>query len=58
MKGLLQVVTGKVEKKESSLNAILRETEEETELQIEEDRPQFLLNDPTYNTDIYVTKLK
>ena len=58
MKGLLQVVTGKVEKKESSLDAVLRETEEETGLQIEEDRPQFLLNDPAYNTDIYITKLK
>ena len=58
MKGLLQVVTEKVEKKESSLDAVLRETEEETGLQIEEDRPQFLLNDPAYNTDIYITKLK
>src|SRR6185369_4699883 len=58
MKGLLQVVTGKVEKKESSLDAVLRETAEETGLQIEEDRPQFLLNDPAYNADIYITKLK
>ena len=58
MKGLLQVVTGKVEKKESSLEAVLRETEEETGLQIEGDRPQFLLTDPAYNADIYITKLK
>ena len=54
MKGLLQVVTGKVEKKESSLEAVLRETEEETGLQIEGDRPQFLLTDPAYNADIYI----
>ena len=58
MKGLLQVIIGKVEKKESSLEALLRETEEETGLQIEGDRPQFLLNDPAYNADIYITKLK
>jgi 8-oxo-dGTP pyrophosphatase MutT (NUDIX family) len=50
MYNLWQVVCGKVEKGESSLQAVLRETEEETELEIGRDNTQLIFNDPTFNS--------
>ncbi|GET51058.1 hypothetical protein GLOIN_2v1772369 [Rhizophagus irregularis DAOM 181602=DAOM 197198] len=54
---LWQVVGGKVENRESSLQAVLRETKEETVLDIKKDECVFLFNDPAFNCDVYLTKV-
>jgi ADP-ribose pyrophosphatase YjhB (NUDIX family) len=54
---LWQVVCGKVEKGESSLQAALRKTKEETGLEIGKDNTQSVFNDPTFNCDVYITKV-
>ena len=53
-----QAPCGKVEKGESSVQAAHRETYEETNLSIPHKRFKFLVNDPDYNCDLYVCKLK
>jgi 8-oxo-dGTP pyrophosphatase MutT (NUDIX family)/predicted aspartyl protease len=57
MFNLWQVAGGKVEKGETSLQAALRETQEETGLEITKEQCQFLFNDPTFNCDVYLTKV-
>ncbi|EXX64785.1 gag-pol fusion protein [Rhizophagus irregularis DAOM 197198w] len=57
MYNLWQVAGGKVENRESSLQAVLRETKEETALNIEKDECVFLFNDPAFNCDVYLTKV-
>ena len=54
MKGMLQTPCGKVESGESSWEAIIRETKEETGLEI---WPSYLLNDEFYDCDIYTYRL-
>ena len=49
---------GKVEEGETSEEAALRETEEETELKLNLLDLTYLFNDPTYDCDIYMTRLK
>ena len=56
MPGLWQTVCGKVEANESSINACIRETIEETGIDIDPKRPKFLFNDRTFNCDVYLTK--
>ncbi len=58
MYNLWQVAGGKVEKGESSLQAVLRETKEETELDINKEDCKFLMNDPAFNCDVYATKIQ
>ncbi|PKY61365.1 hypothetical protein RhiirA4_486237, partial [Rhizophagus irregularis] len=48
---------GKVENRESSLQAVLRETKEETALDLKKDECIFLFNDPAFNCDVYLTKI-
>ncbi|PKK55224.1 hypothetical protein RhiirC2_803042, partial [Rhizophagus irregularis] len=57
MYNLWQVAGGKVENRESSLQAVLRETKEETALDIKKDECVFLFNDPAFNCDVYLTKV-
>ena len=57
MYNLWQVPGGKVEENEYSIEAILRETEEETGLIIKKDIPQLIFNDPKFNCDVYITKV-
>jgi ADP-ribose pyrophosphatase YjhB (NUDIX family) len=57
MYNLWQVVCGKVEKGESTLQAVLRETKEETGLEIGRNNTQLIFNDPTFNCDVYITKV-
>ncbi|CAB5179541.1 unnamed protein product [Rhizophagus irregularis] len=57
MYNLWQVAGGKVENRESSLQAVLRETKEETALDIKKDECVFLFNDPVFNCDVYLTKV-
>src|SRR5581483_11930117 len=57
MCNLWQSPGGKVEKRESSVQATLRETKEETGIQLDESHLIFLFNDPTYNCDVYVSKI-
>ncbi|CAB5180908.1 unnamed protein product [Rhizophagus irregularis] len=52
-----QVAGGKVENHEFSLQAVLRETKEETALDIKKDECVFLFNDPAFNCDVYLTKV-
>ncbi|GBC12969.1 hypothetical protein GLOIN_2v1772369 [Rhizophagus irregularis DAOM 181602=DAOM 197198] len=54
---LWQVAEGKVENRESSLQAVLKETKEETALDIEKDKCVFLFNDLAFNCDVYLTKV-
>ncbi|HEY6437751.1 MAG TPA: NUDIX domain-containing protein, partial [Ignavibacteriaceae bacterium] len=49
---------GKVEKGETSVEANLRETEEETGIKLKEENCIFIFNDPKYNCDVYVTKIE
>src|SRR5436190_21124005 len=48
----------KVEKEESSAQAALRETFEETGIQLKENDMKYLFNDARFNCDVYVTQLK
>ncbi|CAB5193851.1 unnamed protein product [Rhizophagus irregularis] len=57
MYNLWQVAGGKVENRESSLQAVLRETKEEIALDIKKDECVFLFNNPAFNCDIYLTKV-
>jgi 8-oxo-dGTP pyrophosphatase MutT (NUDIX family) len=57
MHNLWQVICGKVEKGESSFQAVLRETKEETGLEIGRNNTQLIFNDPTFNCDMYITKV-
>ena len=57
MFNLWQVAGGKVEVGESSLQAALRETKEETALEVNSEQCEFLFNDPAFNCDVYLTKV-
>ena len=57
MYSMWQVPGGKIEEGESSIQATLRETTEETGISLSEKDLTFLFNDPTYNCDVYNTKL-
>ena len=57
MGGLWNVPEGKVEKNETSIEAVLRETKEETGLIIEPQRMKKIFNDANYNCDVYITQL-
>ena len=57
MYNLWQVAGGKVEHGESSLQAVLKETKEETGLTIVKKECNYLTNDPEFNCDIYITKI-
>ena len=57
MFNLWQVAGGKVETGETSLQAVLRETKEETGLTVKESDCEYLLNDPEFNCDVYITKI-
>jgi 8-oxo-dGTP pyrophosphatase MutT (NUDIX family) len=53
----LYIICGKVEKGELSLQAALRETKEKTGLEIGRNNTQLIFNDPTFNCDVYITKV-
>ena len=53
-----QVPCGKVEKGETSIQVAHREVYEETGLSIPHKRFKFLINDPDFDCDMYVCKLK
>jgi ADP-ribose pyrophosphatase YjhB (NUDIX family) len=57
MYNLWQVAGGKVEQGESSKQAAIRETKEETGLTISSKQCKFLINDSKFNCDIYVTRV-
>ena len=57
MYNLWQVPGGKVERGESSIQAVLRETQEETGVKLEKNNLTYLFNDPKFNCDVYATKL-
>ena len=52
-----QVSCGKVEREETSLEAVQRETQEETNLRIPIKAFQYIGNDPKFNCDMYTVKL-
>ena len=52
-----QVSCGKVEKEETLLEAVQRETQEETNLRIPIKAFQYIRNDPKFNCDMYMVKL-
>ncbi len=56
MKNMWQLPEEKTDKK-LSMEAVLRELEEETGLIIEPEDLKFLLNNPNYNCDIYILKV-
>ena len=58
MYGLWQSPGGKVEKGETSEEAVLRETAEETDIELKLQDLTYLFNDPTFNYDVYITKLQ
>ena len=58
MYNMWQSPGGKVEKKESSAQATLRETFEETGIQLKENDIKYLFNDARFNCDVYVTQLR
>ena len=55
MKEMLQTLCEKVESRESSWETVIRETKEETGLEI---WPSYLLNDKFYDCDIYTYRLE
>jgi len=57
MYNMWQSPGGKVEKGESSIQAVRRETLEETGIHLEEEDVTYLLNDPNFNCDVYFTLL-
>ena len=57
MPNLYQVPGGKVDKDETSIDACIRETKEETGIKLEKNRPKLIFNDDHYNCDVYITKL-
>jgi len=57
MPNLWQTVCGKVEVGESAKEACIRETLEETGIQISYYRPQYIFNDAVFNCAVYITKL-
>ena len=57
MYSMWQVPGGKIEEGESSVQAALRETAEETGISLSKKDLTFLFNDSTYNCDVYNTKL-
>ncbi|GES92020.1 NUDIX domain-containing protein [Rhizophagus clarus] len=54
---LWQVPGGKVELGESSIQTVLRETQEETGIKLKKKELTYLFNDPNFNCNIYATKL-
>ncbi len=48
---------GRKTDEESSMKAVLRELEEETDLVVEKEDLKFLLNDLNYNCDVYTLKI-
>ena len=58
MYGLWQSPGGKVEKGETSEEAVLRETAEETDIELKLQDLTYLFNDPNFNCDVYMTKLQ
>ena len=57
MYNVWQVLGEKVELEESSVQVTIRETKEETGLQIGKEELTYLFNDPKFNCDVYATKL-
>jgi len=57
MYDMWKVPGGKVDKGESSTQATIRETLEETGISLKKEDLTYLLNDPKYNCDVYITKL-
>src|SRR2546421_530031 len=57
MYNMWQSPGGKVKKGESSIQAIRRETLEETGIHLEEEDVTYLLNDPKFNCEVYFTLL-
>ncbi|GES92750.1 8-oxo-dGTP diphosphatase MutT [Rhizophagus clarus] len=57
MYNLWQVPGGKVELGESSIQAVLKETQKETGIKLKKEELTYLFNDPNFNCDIYATKL-
>ena len=58
MCGLWQSPGGKVEEGETSEEAVLRETAEETDIELKLQDLTYLFNDPYFNCDVYMTKLQ
>jgi len=58
MCGLWQSPGGKVEEGETSEEAVLRETAEETDIELKLQDLTYLFNDPHFNCDVYMTKLQ
>lgn len=57
MPRLWQTVCGKTEQEDkNSKSACIRETQEETGIQLKENEPWFVFNDPEFNCDVYITK--
>ena len=54
MPNLWQTVCGKVEVGESAKEACIRETLEETGIQISYYRPQYIFNDAVFNCAVYI----
>ena len=57
MNGLLQSPCEKVEKNETSIKAVLRETLEETSLRFKKEDVAYLFNDSQFDCDVYLTKI-
>ena len=57
MKGLLQVSGGKVDKGEGSLEAAMRETKEETGIEVDPKWTRYIEKDAEFNCDIFITKI-